>query len=148
MSHTAQKPTQKRPRHGLCATLAAVKLRGLQGIDKRTSAARALLHWRARLLADLGGADTVSAQRAVLVDVAVRTKAMLDHVDEWLLSRESLINKRARAILPIVRERQALADSLARVLGQLGIERVAPSTPPLADFAERVKPFAEETEPE
>jgi hypothetical protein len=134
MSHGPQKTAQKRPRHGLYATLAAVKLRGLEGIDKRTSAARALLQWRARLLADLGGAEAISAQRVVLVDVACRTKAMLDHVDEWLLARDSIINKRARTLLPIVRERQALADSLARVLGQLGIERVAAPAPSLADY--------------
>jgi hypothetical protein len=134
MSHTSQTATQKRPRHGLYATLAAVKLRGLEGIDRRTSAARALLQWRARLLADLGGAEVISAQRAVLVDVACRTKAMLDHVDEYLLSRDSIINKRARALLPIVRERQSIADSLARVLGQLGLDRLAPIAPSLAGY--------------
>lgn len=134
MSHTDKKTSQKRPRHGLCATLAAVKLRGLEGIDKRTTAARSLLAWRARLLSDLGGAEAISAQRAVLVDVACRTKAMLDHIDEWLLSRDSIINKRARTLLPIVRERQAIADSLARVLSQLGLDRSEAPAPSLADY--------------
>jgi len=150
MSDTGQKPTQKRPRHGLYATLAAVKLKGLEGIDKRTSAARALLQWRARLVADLGGEKAISAQRAVLVDVAVRTKAMLDHIDEWLLSRDSIINKRSRALLPIVRERQTIADSLVRVLGQLGLDRSEASAPSLADYLreKETAPAPESTSPD
>ena len=43
-----------------------VKVRGLQAIDRRTSAARALLGWRKDLLDDLGGEDTVSAQQMAL----------------------------------------------------------------------------------
>jgi hypothetical protein len=141
-------PTKPRSRHGLNRVLAAVKLKGLDGIDRRTSAARALLRWREKLIADLGGIETISSQRLILVDVATRTKALLDHVDEWLLSQRSVVNRRARALLPVVAQRQALADSLARALGQLGLERVEPPGQPLTEFVERVKPFdSEDAEP-
>ena len=40
----------------------------------------------------------------------------------------SLINKRKKSLLPVVKERQALADGLARYLAQLGLGRVAKDT--------------------
>jgi hypothetical protein len=43
-----------------------------------------------------------------------------------------LVNARKRTLLPVVRERQALADALARYLAQLGLERRAK---PVADLA-------------
>jgi len=61
-------------RHGLNVLKARVKVRGLAAIDKRTAAARALITWRSELLADLGGAETVSAQQLALVEMAVRTR--------------------------------------------------------------------------
>jgi hypothetical protein len=79
--------------------------------------------WRADLTRDLGG--NFSTQQAALVDIATRTKLLLESVDAWLLSRPSPVNARKRALLPIVRERTQLADSLARTLTQLGLRRVA-----------------------
>jgi hypothetical protein len=43
----------------------------------------------------------------------------------WLLTQPSLINARKRSLLPMVKERQALADGLAKYLAQLGLKRVA-----------------------
>ena len=41
----------------------------------------------------------------------------------WLLQQPSLIDKRKRPVLPAVRERQSLADALARYLAMLGLGR-------------------------
>ena len=41
----------------------------------------------------------------------------------WLLQQPLLIDKRKRAVLPAVRERQSLADALARYLAMLGLGR-------------------------
>jgi hypothetical protein len=41
------------------------------------------------------------------------------------LDQSTLINKRKKALLPVVLQRQTLADALARYLGQLGLERKA-----------------------
>jgi len=60
-----------------------------------------------------------------VIDLSVKTRLLLDSIDAWLLTQPSLINARKRALLPAVRERQALADALARYLGQLGLERKA-----------------------
>ena len=48
---------------------------------------------------------------------------MLDSIDTWLLSQPSLINARKRSVIPVVLQRQALADGLAKYLAQLGLQR-------------------------
>jgi hypothetical protein len=76
-------------------------------IDKRTVTGKALARWRADLIQDLGG--DVSTQQFASVDLAVKSKFLLDSIDAWLLVQPSLINVRKRSLLPVVRERQALA---------------------------------------
>lgn len=123
------KATRRYTRTGLNALKARVKIRGLDAIDKRTPGAKALIRWRRELITDLGGEAAVSAQQRALVDVAVRTRLYIECLDAWLLEQEGgLVNRRRRAVLPVLRERMAYADALARYLGQLGLERrVAPS---------------------
>jgi hypothetical protein len=111
-----------------------VKVRGLGAIDKRTAVARGLLAWRSELIGDLGGADGVSAQKRALLDLACQTKLLLDSVDAWLLEQPTLINARRRAVLPVVLQRQQLADALARYLQVLGLERRTPSRPALVEY--------------
>ena len=121
----------KRSRHGLYALKAVVKVRGLGAIDRRTVAGQALIRWRRELIADLGGEASVSAQQEALVDVVVRTRLFVDALDVWLLEQASLVVGRRRSVVPVLRERQALVDFLARVLGQLGLERRAKPAPTL-----------------
>ena len=94
---------------------------GNRVIDGRTKPGRALAKWRIELTQDLGG--EVSTQQSAIIDLAAKSKLMLDSIDVWLLSQPSLINHRKRALLPVVKERQALADGLARYLTMLGLER-------------------------
>jgi len=103
-------------------------VRGLGAIDGRTAAARGLLDWRRELLDDLGGEVAVSAQQRALVEMATRTRLYVDHVDAYLMEQASLVNGRKRSLIPVLRERQALVDSLARLLGQLGLERTVKPT--------------------
>lgn len=121
-------------RHGLNVLKARVKVRGLTSIDRRTAAARALLAWREELLADLGGREAVSAQQFTLVELATRTKLYVDSLDAWIVEQHSLVNARKRAVLPVVRERQQLVDSLVRILTSLGLERRAKPVPNLRDY--------------
>jgi len=121
-------------RTGLHALKARVKVRGLAAIDMRTAAAQALIAWRNELLADLGGEGNVSAQRLALIDLATRTRLYVDSLDAWIMEQDSLVNRRKKSVLPILRERQQLADSLARILGQLGLERRAKKVPNLTEY--------------
>jgi len=89
--------------------------------DGRTAVAKAMQRWRSELERDLGG--NVSTQQAAIIDLAVKTRLLLDSVDGWLLAQPSLVNKRKRVLLPVVIQRQQLADALARYLSALGLQR-------------------------
>ena len=128
------KPRQSYSRHGLNALKVRVKVQGWHAIDRRTVAGQALLAWRNELLADLGGEDVVSAQEMALVDMAVRTRLYVDSLDAWIMEQESLVNRKRKSVLPVLRERQQLVDSLARILGQLGLQRRAKSVPTLPEY--------------
>lgn len=119
-----KKAHKNRARSGLHGVMHAVSVHGMSVLDGRSAPMRAVSKWKESLLVDLGGAANVSTQQMVLVDLAARQKLFVDHVDSWLVQQESLVNKRKRAILPILRERMALADSLARLMTQLGLQRV------------------------
>jgi hypothetical protein len=108
-------------RHGLVTLRAAVRALGPRVIDRRTTLGKQLAAWRADLVRDLGG--DVSTQQAAIIELVVRTKLMLESIDAWLLSQQTLVLARKKALLPVVRERMQLSDALARYLGQLGLER-------------------------
>lgn len=127
-------PEKKRSRHGLHRLKVAVRLEGLGALDERTAAARWAIDYRAKLIDDLGGEEFLSAMKATVVEVVWRTRALLDHVDHHLLSSGAIVNKRSRTLHRLVVERQALADQLARQLSLLGLNRVEPPAPSLADY--------------
>lgn len=122
---TERKAKRVYSRSGLYQARRALMQFGNRAIDGRTSVGKALTQWRAELVNDLGGDHAVSKQQSVVVDLAARTHLLLQSVDHWLLQQRSLINLRKRALLPVVIQRQQLADSLARYMAQLGLERRA-----------------------
>jgi hypothetical protein len=125
---------KERSRHGLVALKARVKVRGLHAIDMRTAAAQGLIAWRSELVNALGGEGQVTPQRLALIDMAVRTRLFIDHVDSFLMEQSSLVNRRRKSVLPVLRERQSLCDSLAKLLSQLGLDRVAKEVPSLQEY--------------
>ncbi len=68
------------------------------------------------------------------MDMTVRTRLYVDSLDAWIMEQESLVNRKRKSVLPVLRERQQLVDSLARILGQLGLERKAKPVPVLAQY--------------
>jgi len=141
-------PTNPRPigtptrrpnlKHGAYTLRTAVQTLGARALPtKRTALGRALHEWRMALVADLGEEDAVSTQQVALVEIAVRTKLMLDSVDAYILGGElgSLVNKRRRCLHPVVRERQSLANQLQAVLRDLGLERKSKDVDLAAAFA-------------
>ena len=117
---------------GLVTLKRAVRELGGRVIDGRTSVGKQLAAWRANLLCDLGG--DISTQQAAIVELAVRTKLILDSIDAWLLTQRTLVLARRKSLLPAVRERMQLSDALARYLGQLGLERRKQDVPDLASY--------------
>lgn len=141
----APEGNQNARKAGLVPLKHRLKIKGLAGIDRRTREAKALLRWRTALETDLGGAVNLSAQKRALLDAGVRTMIFLGQADRFLLDQPSIINRKGRSLLPVVKERTALQDSLLRILLALGLERQAKNVPRLADFMRgTVPPTAEE----
>ena len=129
-------PKGHRPyrKSGLYSLKAAVKVLGSRAIDRRTKTGKALAAWRADLASDLGGGDQLSTQQRALLDEAVKLKLMLDSVDAWVLAQPSLVDKRKRSLLPVVRERLSLVSQLQSLLRDLGLERRAKALPNLNTY--------------
>lgn len=115
--------TSNRQTHGVHTLKRAMKDLGNRAIDKRTGVGKALDAWRQELIADLGGESEVSCQQKAIIDLAVRTKLLLDSLDAWLLTQPSLVNAKRRSCIPALIQRQSLSDALAKYLGQLGLQR-------------------------
>jgi hypothetical protein len=81
-------------RHGLTPLRQKVKIRGIDAIA-----------WRREPIDHLGG-NPMAAQIA-LIDLACRSKLLLEHLDACLLEQGSLVNKRSREVLPWERLRFA-----------------------------------------
>ncbi|MFN8545729.1 MAG: hypothetical protein U0807_16205 [Candidatus Binatia bacterium] len=125
-------------RSGVYALKKAVRTLGNRALpSKRTALGRELAAWRDDLLRDLGGTDAVSTQQRALVDLAVRTKLLVDSVDAYVLGMDSPVNKQKRCLHPVVRERQALVNQLQSLLRDLGLDRKAAPTETLAEYLGR-----------
>ena len=114
-----------RQSHGLKAMKRVVSTLGRRTIDKRTTVGKNLVAWSAALAEDLGGIDQLSTPQRTLVDEAVKLKLILGAVDAWVLQQPHLVDRRKRALLPVVRERLALVAQLQSILRDLGLERRA-----------------------
>jgi hypothetical protein len=106
--------------HGLTAMQRALKQFAL---DEQTALGRALMAWRRDLIRDLGGDEVVTTQQLAVIDVAIRTKLLLDSVDDWLLRQPSLVLYRTRSLFPVVSQRQSIANGLVHYMNLLGLER-------------------------
>lgn len=95
---------------------------------------QAAREWRMDLLEDLGGEAAVSAAQFALIEITTKTMVYIHRIDAWIAEHGALVNAKRRSVLPVVRERQQLVDSLARILGQLGLERRAKKIPDLASY--------------
>ena len=73
-------------KHGLYTLKTAVTALGSRALPSlRTALGRELREWRSALIADLGGEDSISTQQRALVDLAVRSKLLVDSVDAYVL---------------------------------------------------------------
>lgn len=90
--------------------------------------------WQDELIEALGGRDHISPQRMALVEMATREYLMLNSIDRFILSMPSYVNKTKRSLFPILHERTRLADSLAKRLQLLGLERKERRVPTLHEY--------------
>jgi len=99
---------------------------GSRAIDGRSSVGVALRTSREDLVNDLGGKDAISIQQETLIELAARSKIMLDSIDNWILGQPSLINARKKTVLSVVQQRQTISDGLLRLMKELGVRRIEP----------------------
>jgi hypothetical protein len=141
----ARSPRERRRpylKSGVYTLKKAVQTLGSRALPpKSTALGRELRVWREALITDLGGVEMVSTQQTALVDMAVRTKLLVDSVDAYVLAMPSPVNRQRRCLHPVVRERQAIVNQLQALLRDLGLDRRAKPTMDLAMYlASQAKP--------
>jgi hypothetical protein len=119
---------------GVGGLLSRIKAEGMEAVDRRSAGYRAAQEWRRSLANDLGGEENLSAQKRTVLELALRSKLMIDSIDVFLLSQESLVNKRRKVLYSVVRERQSLVNSLVNMLATLGLERQEKRVESLPEF--------------
>lgn len=137
---------KRRPnlKHGLYTLKTAVTALGSRALPSvRTALGRELREWRGALIADLGGEEAISTAQRALVDLAVRTKLLVDSVDAYLLQLPSLVNRSRRVLFPVVTQRVQLAEQLAKTLERLGLERRTKPVPTLGELLSQTPPRAD-----
>ncbi len=105
--------------------------------EKLSPVERAAREWRQEVLADLGGAENVTATKMALLDAATGSKIILDSLDMYVFDLAGilgLVNRRNRRVFAIVQDRMRVADSLARQLQTLGLERRGRQEPSLNEY--------------
>lgn len=107
---------------------------GSHVLDGRSSISKALDDLRTALVNDLGGPEAISKQQDIIIGLALRTHLLLESLDAFIFTMSSPVNKRKRGLYPVVRERQHLADSLAKYMAQLGLEKRAKPIPTLQEY--------------
>ena len=108
--------------------------------DALTPVELAARAWRRDVLADLGGPEVVIAARLALLDAVVGSVIVLHSLDTFLFrmaGEQGLASRKYRRAFPIVTDRTRVADSLARQLQTLGLERVQRPGPTLTEYLAR-----------
>jgi hypothetical protein len=93
--------------------------------------------WRTDYINDLGGPETVSTAALTVLDKASTTDMLIRSIDAWIVNQPTIVNRRKRALFPIIMQRQTLVDSLARLLSMLGLERKEKPLPSLQEYFEQ-----------
>jgi hypothetical protein len=101
---------------------ATIRALTTDGIDGRTKLAVAVRAFKADIRRDLGG-DLTRAQETIL-ELAAQTWVQVSSLDAWLAKQPSLVTRK-RTVVPVLLQRAQLADSLARHLERLGLNRKA-----------------------
>lgn len=126
--------SQNRLLHGHYVRKTALLALGFDGIDRRTHHGKEFASRREAVFVDLGGRESLSQIQHDLIERYMRMCVLIDSLDSWLFAQKSIVNKRKKCLIPIVRERAALEDTALRLASALGLERKARPIPDLASY--------------
>ena len=91
--------------------------------------------WQDALVQDLGG--DVSAQEATIIELATRTKFLLDGIDAWLRSQgRPPVDKRPKKLWHVVKDTMPMRNALVGIMTSLGLERQEPKGISLSEYVE------------
>jgi hypothetical protein len=102
-------------------------------IDALTPVEQAARTLRQTMLADLGGAERVTAAKRVLVDNIIGSWIVAQSLDRFvftLAETEGLASRKHRRAWPVIEQRMRVASVLTSQLQVLGLDRVSP--PPIS----------------
>jgi len=146
--HSTPKPRRSKgnrghpPVHGVKMLRRVLRSVPIDLLDKRSAIGVAARKRREELIDHCGGAEAVSPAQVILIDTAVKTELIVRAAEDYILRQETLVVD--HGLLPVVMQRQQLADSLCRMLEKIGLDRKAREVTSLHDYlAERSK----QTEP-
>lgn len=133
-TQSSSKRTKTRQYHGLTPLIRGRYTLDTGQIDGRYALGKTLQAWRSELVNSLGGETAISSQQSILIDMTIRDRLAIESIENWLAGQPSLVNKKKRALFPIVQQLASLKDGLTRRLVALGLERKARPTRTLQDI--------------
>lgn len=113
-----------------------VRLKGFGALDKRMPSVRAMLKWKAQVIADAGGLGALSTAGLTLIELTARSLVVLEHFDYHLFSQAKMVRGSGKSLkgVPLAAERSKLSESIGRQLSQLGLTKKATTIPALAHY--------------
>ena len=87
-------------------------------IDKRSVEWQFIQAWMKDLVADLGGAEGLTTVQRTVINTAARTKLHMDKLDEFLITRHSMVDQALTRWA--LEQRTKMAMNLTRNLERLG----------------------------
>jgi hypothetical protein len=118
------KPRRSNQEHGLSSTIRGRYKVDIGQMDKRSARYQALAAYKADLISDLGGKDSLSTAELTLIDLCAEDWLLLQEIDVFLLSVGSFHRKK-RAAYALTMQRCTITESLTRMLQAIGLKRRA-----------------------
>lgn len=111
-------------------------------LNRRTRLGRYVVERAAEIFNDLGGKENLSTIKRSKVYQLVRTDIYIDVIDDWAFRNLNWIDKRKRALRPILLERNRLIETSLKLGQALGLDR---QPKPVRTLEDIVREHAEQT---
>jgi uncharacterized protein YjcR len=131
----APKGNKSAQKHGVYSQVGKVSKRGKRSYDRRTREFKTMQQRRLAYYADRGGKEQFSAKELAIIEDLLEQQRIQDRGTAHVTLKPGVMfGNRGRSFTPIMRELQALSESITKKLTLLGLERVAPPVPNLTDY--------------
>jgi len=87
-------------------------------IDRRSVEWQTVQAWMKEIVADMGGPQGLNTTQRTVINTAARTKLYIDKLDEFLITKKSMVDQ--RLVRWALETRTKMAANLTRCLERLG----------------------------